>query len=509
VLSVVSAAIYVASAERRYTAHAQIVVNPLPADATDFLGIGGLIRDSAQAAPVVTAAQILDAPQVRHEASAVLGRDAGASFRVTPLGQSNVIDLAATSSSAKRAARAANVYATTALRLRETALQNELNAAISRLQARLAATGGGANNAVNAQITQRLAQLNSLVGSPDPTLALLGPAAPPTSASSPRTKMSLLVALACGLLLGSLVAILIDRFDRTLRHPADLRRGDGGEPVARVPYLASQDLHRYLTGSLPDAPRHRDAFRLVRSTVNGIAVHGQSPCVVAVCSIGRDEGRTATAVGLAKAYADTDRRVVVVDGDMRRSGATSSLAPGSAPSALPEVVRDGVFLSAALVAVAPNVWLLPAPDDPDGPDVIASGRLERVIGELRERFDVVVVDVPTFGDGPDGYALTGAADAAIVCARLDHTDRIALRDALERVRDFGVAAAVILVTDAEEVRGARDWVAEARRRASELNLRESLLNVRESLSVLRGRIRSIRRGRDAPTHELRPPGDLP
>src|SRR6185503_6856060 len=59
VAAVVATLIYAGTAQKRYEAHAQIVVTPLPSNSTVFLGINSLLRDSTQGEPVVTAAQLL------------------------------------------------------------------------------------------------------------------------------------------------------------------------------------------------------------------------------------------------------------------------------------------------------------------------------------------------------------------------------------------------------------------------------------------------------------------
>ena len=452
--ALLAAVIYVSTAQKRYTAHAQIVVTPLPADDTTFLGIGGLIRDSTQAQPVVTAAQLLGAPQVRARTEQQLRSPSNVSFAVTPLGQSNVVDLQATSSTPQGAETAANVYAETALRLRKAALQNELAAAISRLQSRLAVTGGahgnGASSALDAQITQQLAQLNALVGSPDPTLALLNRAAKPSSYSWPRPKLSLLVALLCGLLLGALVAILLDCFDPVAKGAGDLRERDGPQTLVRVPEIRERQLRRYATGALSMESRYRDAFRRLRSVLIGPGAMMMPPSVVAICSTDGDEGRTSTTVGLARALADADKRVVIVDGDMRTAGATSMLIGSPAGAVLSDVLRKPAALPVALVSLAPNLSLVPAIADPDGPDLIASERLERLFDALRADFDIVVIDAAPFDDGPDGYAFAEAARAVLVCARLGHTSRRAVRETVRRLASMRVAAVGIVAVGGKD-----------------------------------------------------------
>ena len=438
-VALLAAVLYLSSAQKRYSAHAQIVVTPLPVDNTTFLGIGGLIRDSTEAQPVVTAAQLLNAPQVRERASHNLPGNVHATFGVTPLGQSNVIDIQATSSTPQHAQTAANVYAETALGLRKAALQSELAAAISRLQSRLAVAGkGGANAALNGQITAQLAQLNSLVGSPDPTLALLNRAGEPSSYSWPRPKLSLLVALLCGLVVGAIVAVLLDYFDPAAKTPRDLIGPRGPRMVVAVPEVPKRDLPSYARGTLADESEFRDGFRQLRGALMGPRATTSSPSVVAVCSNDRDEGRMMTAVGLAKSLADVGLRVILVDADTRLARASSALLESWPRATFSDALRNPSVLPEAVVPLATNLWFLPAGVDADGPDLVASGRLDDVLDTLREGFDSVVIDAPPFDDGPDGYAFAEAAGTVLVCVRLGHTNREGLHESLRRLEDLGV-----------------------------------------------------------------------
>ena len=486
-VALLAALLYVSTAQKRYSAHAQIVVTPLPVDNTTFLGIGGLIRDSTTAQPVVTAAQLLNAPQVRERASQNLPGNIHATFGVTPLGQSNVIDIQATSSTPRHAQTAANVYAVTALGLRKAALQSELAAAISRLQSRLAVAGkGGANAALNGQITAQLAQLNSLVGSPDPTLALLNRAGEPSSYSWPRPKLSLLVALLCGLVVGAIVAVLLDYFDPAARTPHDLIGARGPRttvvPVAEVP---KRDLPHYARGTLSDESEFRDGFRQLRGALMRPRATPSAPSVVAVCSNGRDEGRMMTAVGLAKALADVGRRVVLVDGDMRLARASSALLESWPRATFGDALRDRHILPEAVVPLAPNLWFLPAGADADGPDLVASARLDDVLDTLREGFDSVVIDAPPFADGPDGYAFAEAAGTVLVCVRLGHTSREGFHESLRRLEDLGVPPAGIVTvgpTPAGDFRGG-SWLRGERPPAPLVGLEE---RVRALVAAHRG-----------------------
>ena len=151
-----------------------------------------------------------------------------------------------------------------------------------------------------------------------------------------------------------------------------------------------------------------------------------------------------TAVGLAKALADAGRRVILVDGDMRLARASSALLESWPRATFGDALRDRHVLPEAVVPLARNLWFLPAGADTDGPDLVASGRLDDVLDTLREGFDSVVIDAPPFEDGPDGYAFAEAARTVLVCVRLGHTNREGFRESLRRLEDLGVPPAGIV-----------------------------------------------------------------
>jgi succinoglycan biosynthesis transport protein ExoP len=444
-VALLAALIYVLAAGKRYDASAQIVVTPIAAGDTTFLGVGGLLRDSTQAQPVVTAADLLDGPQVHQAAQSRLGKTLPG-ITVTPLGQSNVVEITANAGSAQSAADAANVYADAAIALRTTKLQAELKAAITNLQKRLAAPSPGGNatkSAVAGQLTQRIAQLNALVGSPDPTLSLQTRATPPSSASSPRTKLSLLVALLAGLVLGSALALLIDLVHPVVRDDEDVRRRTGLPVLARVPYVPDRELRRVISGT-PDTSGAREAFRRLRSLVVG---RNGSSGVIVVCSDGRQDGRTAVAIGLARALADAGRKVALVDGDMRVPSSTVVLDATSKVEDLPDLLRRKADSTPALQQLSSsNVWLLPASTAADGPDLLESDRLPALINGLRKQFDAVVVDAPPLGEGVDAQAFAALADSVLLCACVGTSDPRSLETLAERLRRLRIApAGVVLV----------------------------------------------------------------
>jgi len=450
-----STLIYSATATKRYEAHTQIVVSPLPGNSIEFLGVNTLLRDSTQGDPVVTAAQLLGSPQIRASATQTAeGR--GATFAVTPRSQSNVVDIAATAPTAKAAADAANAYADAALASRAREVDAEANAAMDRVRLRLATlqhTKTDPSEATIAgQLRPRLGQLASLLDSPDPTLSVLSRATPPASAVWPRTKLSLVVALLCGLLLGTALAFLRERTRRAVRDGEELRRS--GLPVlARVPFVADGDLRRTMLDDPPSVAR--EGYRMLRGVLLSSRQPSGGPGVIAVLSVSRDEGRTGAAIGLARAFADADRRVILVDGDMRQPIASLVFGAGEG-IALPDLLRSQSTPDPALTPLEPrNLRLLPSANDPDGPDLLASDNMENLLATLRAHADVVVVDAPPIDEAGDAYAFAAAADTVLVCASPGRTDREALDELLLQLDRLTIEPAGVVEVDRRAPRPGR------------------------------------------------------
>ena len=447
-LAVVPTAVYSLSAPKRYNAQADLVVTPIPADDTTFLGISGLLRDSTQAQTVLTAARVADAPAVGETVKSRLGLSERPQIDVKPVGQSNVVSLVATASSAAQAARIANAYAEAVLSLRAAELERQLEATITRLRARLTSlTGGNASTqAIRRQIRQRIAQLTPLLGAGDPTMSLLSAAVPPTSASWPRPALSVLVAFICALLLGIGLALALEVLNPVVKDEEELLFGHRRPILARLPRVTQFEIRRFLTrrGELP--PDLRESYRMLRGSLYAAGPNGTLPKVILVASAGLEEGKTVTSISLADAIARSGMSVILVDGDLRRPMLGAVYGVSAAPSGLPDLLRGTAEPEATLVpGPSPNLRLLLSTPDPEIVDVVRQDRMASVVSRLREHADVIVIDSSPLAEFADSYAFANVAEAVILCVRLGRSNRQKLGDMLRRFAQLHIVPAGFVV----------------------------------------------------------------
>jgi capsular exopolysaccharide synthesis family protein len=250
----------------------------------------------------------------------------------------------------------------------------------------------------------------------------------------------LLAGAAVGLLLGVGLAYLADMTDKSFRSPDEIRRRLGLPVVAHVPIMEEEG-----APSSPDAPQldrslasvHRpasgeaEAARSLRTSLY-FSTKGTVHKVIQVTSPNMGDGKTTIAANLAVAIAQSGKRVVLVDGDMRRPR-VHTLFGVSPEVGLSSVVVGEAPLARALVdSGIDRLVLLPCGPRPENPaELLTQPPFERVLAELREQFDFVIVDTPPLLAVTDPAVVVSRADGVLLVVRLSKNGR----PAAERARE--------------------------------------------------------------------------
>jgi capsular exopolysaccharide synthesis family protein len=298
-------------------------------------------------------------------------------------------------------------------------------------------------------------------------------ASPPISASFPKIPLTLAVALGLGLAIGCGLAVFVDYLDSRIKSRGQVETS-GLLNIAAVPEISARELaslgkrgraelkqydprkNRLLPPGLqPPLLRYAivdpisqfaEEIRSIRFVLQH-AARGRSIRVISITSAVSGEGKTTIAANLAQSLAILGLKVVLVDGDLRSPQLSRALCP-SARSGVLEVALSELPLSQALLfdpitrlAVLPTSLLK---DVTLLTEFASSDGMSSILAELREQFDVVIVDSPPLLPVVDGRALAELSDAVIMTASWNRTPVSILHRAvelLEPVRDrvLGVA----------------------------------------------------------------------
>src|SRR6185437_4422432 len=217
VLAVIVAGIYTQVATKRYSAEAQMLVSPADSGNSALASLPVLHGTSDPTRDTLTAAGLVTNPQVAQAVVRALhlhisAGDLLSKVTATPIGQSNLLALQATSDTAKGAQQLANAFADQVVATRTANMHAALATAIPGLQAQIQAESP-AERVANSTLTAQLAQLQQLQSSPDPTISISARAGLPLAPYTPKTKLALVAGLIAGLVLGVGGAFLLDALD--------------------------------------------------------------------------------------------------------------------------------------------------------------------------------------------------------------------------------------------------------------------------------------------------------
>ncbi len=152
-----------------------------------------------------------------------------------------------------------------------------------------------------------------------------------------------------------------------------------------------------------------EAYRTLRTNLAFYSVD-QPLRTLVVTSAAPDDGKSTTIANLAVTMAQSDRRTILVDCDLRRPS-LHEVFEVSNDSGLTTMVLDETVPVQAQRTSVPNLSLLTSgPKPPNPADLLGSRQVDRVLQELSDTADIVLIDAPP---------VLGVTDAAVIGARVD------------------------------------------------------------------------------------------
>lgn len=269
---------------------------------------------------------------------------------------------------------------------------------------------------------------------------ILSGATVPTEPSYPSKSLFLALALVASAMLGVGVAYLLEHLDDAFSTVRQLEAKLGLPHLASIPDVSS-DLG---TGRIK-APfdvvvqrplsAYSESFRALRS---GIALSNvdEPPQVVMITSALPGDGKTTTAISLARAAAAAGLRTVLLDCDLRRPSVHRSLASRPEAGIVEYLAGTAQLDDVLLQDEASKVVYLPVKSGAaNPPDLLGSQHMASLLKGLRERFDFIVIDSAPVLPVVDSRVLSQLADKVVFVVRWRDTPRDAATNAVRDLQD--------------------------------------------------------------------------
>ncbi|WP_019833189.1 GumC family protein [Sphingomonas sp. PR090111-T3T-6A] len=309
------------------------------------------------------------------------------------------------------------------------------------------------SDAVNTLYTTLLNQLNAKIGQTpdlDPDITRISRAPVPDEPSYPLPKRVLAVAFVGALALGTLLAFVIEAMDTKLRTSEQVQRLLGIPTLAMIPEMEDDEgpVHSIVAGR----PRSRFAEAMRNLLIElETRIEKEGPKIVVVTSPLEDEGKNTIAASLGAAAAVIGRHAVVVDFDLRRpESAGSNTLPVPNGAGVVAYLADRAHVDELAIAEDEQHFAVigvgESAADPGA--LIASPRLPELLDQLRQRFELVILNAPPILPVRDAKTLADHADATLLVLRWGRTSPEAAAAAMD-IFDRPVTGAVLNRVDYE------------------------------------------------------------
>ena len=288
-------------------------------------------------------------------------------------------------------------------------------------------------NLLNSLESIRLARLQNT-----PNIVQIEPALPVQEPIRPRPLMNTALAAAVGLMLAAGIVFLIEYLDDTLKTPEDVERVLGVPVlgfVAEMQYKKKSAEEVYVTRQ-PRSPVS-EAFRSLRTNLEFAAV--QKPIrTLLVTSPGPSEGKTTIAANLAVIFSQAEKRVALMDADMRRPRVHRLLGMSN---------REGLsnlFLNQTRAFSVgrgredlPHLLVITSGSLPPNPaELLGSEKMNHILEELRGPLDMVIIDTPP-SLVADAQVLSAKVDAVLIVIQPGTTHAEAAKASLDMFKRAG------------------------------------------------------------------------
>src|ERR1700722_19165133 len=331
-----------------------------------------------------------------------------------------------------------------------------------------------ANRDLYQSMMQRVKQASIVAALKSSDVRVVSPATSATSTYRPSLPLNLALGFLFGMAFTGCYILLRERNDVSLRSPGQSVRHLNVPELAVIPSArignseripltlrnlngvngaalesknglistSSAAVDKEMVQWCQDETMMADAYRSAMTSILLSRVNGVSPRVILVTSPRPKAGKTTTVANLGICLAEIGRRVLLIDGDLRRPrlGKLFGLqfATGLSDVLLDEGVGTTSLNASVRPSTVPGLYVLPGGSEPANISrLLHSTYLDSLIEVARSEYDFVLIDSPPMMGMADARLLSRVADGVILISRAGETSPEQLGEAKERLADDG------------------------------------------------------------------------
>ena len=305
------------------------------------------------------------------------------------------------------------------------------------------------NRALYDALLQRFKEVGIAAGVGTNNVSIVDPALIPQFPSQPNVPLNLAIGLLFGLMLGGGVALVREQLADSVILPSEFQQKLGLKLLGTTPRLSADQVAKQLAQGKTDLS---EAYFSILTAITFSSPSG-TPSSLLFTSTQASEGKTTTALAIARSMATVGARVLLIDADMRNPSlhrqlgkqltvGFSDLLAGTAQlgDACQQIGTSGLS-----VMLAGRMPANPA-------ELLASSAVDRIIEVASQSFDHVIIDGPPILGMADSVMLSRACDATIFVIEANRTRASQARMAIGRLLSVraNILGAILTKLDAKE-----------------------------------------------------------
>lgn len=292
----------------------------------------------------------------------------------------------------------------------------------------------------------RLRETSMQVGLQRADSRVISRAFPPDRPALPQKSRILILSVFFGGFIGTVLVVAL-QLTRARLHSASQIANITSVPVIAVLDQFTQKVRPEDAAALGPQTRDGEAIRNLRTSLL-MARDDVPPQVVVFTSAESGDGKSTLSAAMAHNIAQIGKSVLLIDGDIRRHYLSNPLANGNQHPGLSDVLSGKVALADAILPGAlGQVDILPAGTvSGSAADLLSQGGLPDLLAEVRNHWDVIVIDTPPISVVPDARIIGRHADLLILLAQWNTTRQSVFADALRQLEQGGRSPDGIVLT---------------------------------------------------------------
>jgi non-specific protein-tyrosine kinase len=271
-------------------------------------------------------------------------------------------------------------------------------------------------------------------------LTVLVPANEPSAPFSPNVTQNVLFAGIIGFVLAVGVILLLEYLDETIKDADDAQRVLGLSTLGAISRIAGiRHAQDHLVALKEPRSPISESYRVLRTNLRFTGLENPSGALL-ITSTGPSEGKTTTAVNLAAVMAQSGRRVILVDADLRRPNVHHYLGLSNDIGLSSLFLEEGISPEQVIrPTVLENLRVMTSgPLPPNPSELLDSKQMTEIFKTLRAQSDMVIVDSPPVLAVADATIIGSRCSGAILVLDSGKTRTDLSKRAVERLRQTNV-----------------------------------------------------------------------